>query len=108
MKVASFLLMLCFVFLSAIPVKAKDRCVSMKEKHCHKMAAKQSPCNPSPKNNCGQGMCNTLSCTSCGYLKTDPILVDAVIPVLTESQFIPYHIGALSGYSMINWNPPKI
>jgi len=100
--------MLCFVLLSVIPAKATVNGISGTNNKCHNTPAKQSPCNSSPKNDCGQGICNILSCPYCGYLKTDPIAVDPVVPVLMELKFSPYYIGDLSDYSMINWNPPKV
>jgi hypothetical protein len=106
MKVVAFAMIVCIVCLSIIPGKAKTMLPSVNGNHCQQMS-KQSPCKPKQKNDCEQGMCNTmLSCAGCGFLKIDPVTVNPVIPVLMELPVTPYRMGDLSDYSNTNWNPP--
>jgi len=108
MKVAAFFMIVCMVSFTAFPGKVKAMCTSTVKTCCHKME-KQAPCNPQQKDDCGKGMCNTmLSCASCGFLTVDPILVKPLIPIAKELQLTPYHMGNLSDYSLLNWNPPKV
>jgi hypothetical protein len=108
MRASAFLMIGCLIFLSAFAGKVKTSSRVVKENCCHKMA-KQTPCSSTQNNDSGRGMCYTmLSCASCGFLKVDPVLVNAVPPVLIKVQVTPYHMGDLSDYSISNWNPPKV
>jgi len=108
MKVIAFFMMVCLVFLTAFPGKAKAMHTSTMKICCHGVE-KQGPFNPKQKDDCDRGMCNIiLSCPGCSFLVVDPIVVKPLTPIAKELQVTPYHMGDLSDYSMINWNPPKV
>jgi hypothetical protein len=107
MKVVAFVMMFCLVFLSLFPGKAQTVLQMASKSHCH--MATHSPCKPKQANNCGQGTCsNMVSCSACGYLKTELITIKAMVPVIKESVLPPYDMGSLADYSPSNWNPPKV
>ena len=108
MKVTAFFMIVCLSFLTAFPVKAKAMHTSAIKTCCRGME-KQAPCNPVQKDDCSGGMGNiTLTCPSCSFLTVDRTVVKPLIPIFKEIQTTPYHMGDLSGYSLINWNPPKV
>ena len=108
MKVTAFFMMICLVFLTAFPWKAEAMHTSTVKTCCHG-TEKQAPCDPKQKDDCGKGVCNnTLTCPSCSFLTVDPIAANPLIPIAKELQATPYHMGDLSDYSLINWNPPKV
>jgi hypothetical protein len=108
MKVTAFLMIVCMALLMVFPAKAKAMGTASVKSCCHQ-SEKQQPCHPQQKDDCSKGMCTImLSCPVCCFLAVDPILVKPLIPVYKELQVTPYHMGNLSGYSLINWNPPKV
>ena len=107
MKVVAFVIMFCLVFLSLFPGKAETAMPALSKSHCP--MATHSPCKPKQANDCGQGTCSTmLSCATCGYLKSEPITIKALVPVIKDSALTPYNMGGLADYSPSNWNPPKV
>ncbi|WP_259069125.1 hypothetical protein HDF24_05205 [Mucilaginibacter sp. X4EP1] len=108
MKVTAFLMLVCLAFLMVFPTGAKPMHTVAVKNCCHG-TEKQQPCHPQQNDDCGQGMCNVmLCCPTCCFFTVDPIVVKPLIPTVKELQVIPYHMGNLSGYSLINWNPPKV
>ncbi|WP_143013788.1 hypothetical protein [Mucilaginibacter sp. OK268] len=106
MKATALFLVICMVFVSVFAVKAKGS--SMFEKCCHKTTKSQS-CEHQQKDDCGQGMCNTmLSCNTCGFLFVEQVTVKPIVPVLKERSVTPYLSGSLSAYSSSSWRPPKV
>ena len=104
----AFFMIVCLAFLSVFPGKVKAMRTTSMKACCHGIE-KQKPCNPKQKDDCSLGICNMiLSCSTCGFLTVDPITVKPLIPVSMELQLTPYHMGNLSDYSLINWNPPKV
>lgn len=108
MKVIAFFMIVCLIFLTGSPGKAKASRTSTTKTCCHGIE-KKSHSSREQKDDCGQGMCNImLSCPGCGFLTVDPIMVKPLNPISKEFQATPYAMGDLSGYSLINWNPPKV
>jgi hypothetical protein len=107
-KVTALFLVICMVLVSVFTVRANGAHMSAVKSCCHKMM-KSQPCQHQQKNDCGQGMCvNMLFCSSCGFLKVDPVSVAPIVPTLKET-FIPaYQLGSLSAYSLSSWRPPKV
>lgn len=100
-------MIICTVFLSAMPGQANVMCMSSKE-NCHKTAT-QLPCNSKQEHNCDSGLCNALlSCAGCGFLKVDAVNINPAVSFLNGSPVIPCYIGDLSDFSIANWNPPKV
>jgi len=70
---------------------------------------KKSPCSHTPQGDCNsQGICNVMGCSTCGFLKIDPIRVSPIAPIIKELSVTPYYLGALSNYSISSWHPPKV
>jgi hypothetical protein len=106
MKVTAFLMIVCMAFLMAFSGKVKAMDTISIKSCCH---GAEKPCHPHQKDDCNKGMCTIiLSCPICCFLAVDPIMVKPLIPISKELQTTPYHIGDLSDYSLINWNPPKV
>ena len=107
MKVLAIFLISCMITFSALPGKNIVIKPELKKDCCHKQG-KNKPCDQS-KNDCSkQATCNMLVCSNCGFLKVDPISIAAVVPVIKETETIPYDAGNLSGYSLSSWHPPKV
>lgn len=108
MKVVAFLLVFCMFFLFSIPGRANIIQTSTKENCCHK-ASKNIPCGSNQKDDCSKGVCNTmLSCSTCGFLKIEPVRIKAIITILNDCPVTPYLIGNGSNFSLSYWNPPKL
>ena len=108
MKVIAFFMIVCLVFLTVSPGKAEVMHTATVKTCCHGME-KQAPSNPKQKDDCDRGMCNnTLTCPGCSFLTVDPIVVKPLVPISKDLQATPYHMGDLSDYSLVNWNPPKV
>jgi hypothetical protein len=107
MKVLALFLISCMVTFSALPAKTVAFKSELK-KDCYHKPMKSSPCNHD-KNDCSnQANCNILACSSCGFLKVDPISITAVVPIIKETAVIHYNAGDLSDYSLSTWHPPKV
>jgi len=108
MKVIAFFMVFCMFFLSSIPGRGNIVQTSIKENCCHKMT-KNTPCNSNQKDDCSRGVCNTmLSCSTCGFLQTEPVRIKTIVPVLKECPVTRYLVGNGSDFSLSCWNPPKV
>jgi hypothetical protein len=106
-KATAFIMMICMVFLSAFAGSVNAMQTSTVKSCCHK-AAKDVPCNHNPKNDCSQGMCNTFTCNTCGFLKADLMRITPPVATVKKADAIPYYLGNLSAYSSPKWQPPKV
>jgi hypothetical protein len=105
-KITALFLIVCLAFVSVFTAKAGG--MHMEKSCCHKMT-KSRPCDHQQKDDCAQGMCNTmLFCNMCGFLKVDPVGVAPVVPVVRELLVTPYQQGSLSAYSPSSWRPPQV
>lgn len=108
MKVIALFLVFCMFFLFSIPGRANTMQTSIKENCCHK-AVKNMPCSSNQKDNCSKGVCNAmLSCSSCGFLKVEPVRIKTIATALNECLVTPYLVGNGSDFSISCWNPPKV
>jgi hypothetical protein len=107
MKAISFVMLVCLLLLSVIPARVMAVANMPKKDCCHKMAS--APCGHSSKKACDGGMCATmLSCGTCCFVKTEPIIVAPITATFGAKNVTPYRMGHLSDYSITCWNPPKV
>jgi hypothetical protein len=108
MKAIAFFLIICIVSLSAFPARAIPAHTELKKACCHELA-KKSPCSHNNQGDCNsRGICNIIVCSSCGFLKVDPLSIKPIIPIPQELNVTPYYLGSLSDYSLSSWHPPKV
>ncbi|MEO7213185.1 hypothetical protein [Mucilaginibacter sp.] len=107
MKLASFLLVMIIVLLSAAP----EHLYASKNQYKTACCAKGSTTPTSShgqKKGCGTEACsNLLLCSNCGFLVGNAVSTKADVPTLKKLAFAPYTTPGISGFSVSSWNPPK-
>lgn len=114
MKFLSVLLIACIIFLSsfsgmvkmAVDVPAKRSCCAQMGS---KMACQHSKGKTSDMpNGCDKpGCAMMLSCSICGFLAVEPVVIKPVFARLLPKPVLTYKIGMLYTYQPANWKPPK-
>jgi hypothetical protein len=60
------------------------------------------------KDDCGQGCSMMLYCSTCGFLKEEPVTIKPVFFTSIQKPALIYKMGNLPGYSTSDWKPPKV